>query len=218
MMPRGLPSWFWPSVLITTAIALVPFALLWKARVTKSAQPRVHIIWHMDNQDRYNAQAVNPMYADGRAMRPPVLGTIARGELIEDERLSFGTDGDAFVEDFPLPFTAALLGRGQERFGIFCAPCHGLVGEGDGMVAVRAEKLQEGTWIPPLSVHDRVVLDRPVGHIFNTITNGIRTMPAYGSQIPVRDRWAIVAYMRALQRSQNASIEDVPPDLRSTLR
>jgi mono/diheme cytochrome c family protein len=113
---------------------------------------------------------------------------------------------------------ARLLARGHERYAVFCAPCHGLSGHGDGMVARRADRLQQGTWTPPSSFHVEPVSARPVGHLFNTITNGIRTMPAYGSQVGVADRWAIVAYVRALQRSQRASIDDVPPELRSTVR
>jgi mono/diheme cytochrome c family protein len=111
-----------------------------------------------------------------------------------------------------------VMKRGQERFGIYCTPCHGMAGAGDGIVNARAERLQEGTWIPPSDLSSDVVRGRPAGHLFNTITNGIRNMPAYGSQIPEDDRWAIVAYVRALQRSQHTSIGDVPPELRGTLR
>jgi mono/diheme cytochrome c family protein len=109
-----------------------------------------------------------------------------------------------WIESFPVPVTERLLKRGQERFQIYCEPCHGLAGDGDGIVAVRADRLQEGTWVPPSSMHAASVLARPVGHIFNSITNGIRTMPAYGPLIPVDDRWAIVAYVRALQRGGHA--------------
>jgi mono/diheme cytochrome c family protein len=101
---------------------------------------------------------------------------------------------------------------------IYCSPCHGLAGYGDGMVAKRAEELQEGTWTPPSSMHSDLIRVRPAGQLFNTITNGIRNMPAYGQQISVEDRWAIVAYVRALQRSQAATVEDVPRDLRTSLR
>jgi mono/diheme cytochrome c family protein len=111
-----------------------------------------------------------------------------------------------------------MLLRGQERFNIYCSPCHGLTGAGDGLVSRRADALQEGTWVPPLTFHGDQVRGRPVGHLFNTITHGIRNMPAYGAQIPAEDRWAIVAYVRALQRSQNATVADVPPDLRAGLR
>ena len=108
--------------------------------------------------------------------------------------------------------------RGKERFDVFCAPCHGLAGNGDGLVAKRADRLQEGTWTPPSSLHTDLVRSRPDGQLYNSIANGVRTMPAYGSQIPVPDRWAIVAYVRALQRSSNARVADVPAELRSQLR
>jgi mono/diheme cytochrome c family protein len=112
----------------------------------------------------------------------------------------------------------ALMRRGQERWEVFCTPCHGSAGYGDGPVARRADRLQEGTWTPPSSLHTDLVRSRPAGYLFNTVTNGVRNMPAYGSQIPVHDRWAIVAYMRALQRSQNATVADVPVELRQQLR
>ena len=118
----------------------------------------------------------------------------------------------------PMPLTAPLLRRGRERFEIYCAPCHGLAGYGDGMVARRADRLMEGTWVPPTSLHDPTVLARPDGHLFHTITAGIRNMPAYGPQIPEADRWAIVSYVRALQRSQHASVNDVPAEQRFRLR
>ena len=123
--------------------------------------------------------------------------------------------GEEWIEAIPVPVTLQLMERGRDRFDIFCSPCHGLAGGGDGMTAKRAEELQEGTWTPPASFHTELIRGRPVGHLFNTISNGIRNMPAYGPQIPVTDRWAIVAYVRALQRSQWASVDDVPPELRA---
>ena len=118
----------------------------------------------------------------------------------------------AWVKDFPLPVTAELMKRGRQRFNVYCAPCHGLAGEGDGLVARRAAELQQGTWVPPTSLHSEAVRPQPVGQLFNTISNGVRKMPAYGSQISVPDRWAIVLYVRALQRTQNAKPADVPPE------
>ena len=145
-------------------------------------------------------------------------GTVARGELNGDDAYYRGTGGEDWIETLPIPVTMQLMERGRERFDVFCAPCHGLAGAGDGMVAKRAEELQEGTWTPPASFHSELVRGRADGHLFNTITNGIRNMPAYAPQIPVEDRWAIVAYIRALQRSQGAPLEDVPADLRAQLR
>lgn len=110
-----------------------------------------------------------------------------------------------------------LLERGEERFNIYCATCHGLVGDGNGLISLRAMALQQPTWIKPLSLHDKSVVEQPVGKIFGTITNGIRRMPGYASQIAPQDRWAIVAYVQALQRSQSTSEDDVPPGERSSL-
>jgi mono/diheme cytochrome c family protein len=202
------------------ALSLVPFAAIARARNTRSSSPRLHIVLNMDNQQRYADQQANPWFADGRAMRLPIEGTIARGQLQFDDHFYRGTVGESYAVSLPaqVELTIGLMERGQQRFGIFCAPCHGLSGYGDGVVARRAEQLQQGLWIPPTSFHVEPALSRPTGHLFNTITNGIRTMPAHGSQIPVEDRWAIVAYVRALQRSQHASLEDVPPDRRSQLR
>ncbi|MCG3138023.1 MAG: hypothetical protein HJJLKODD_01879 [Phycisphaerae bacterium] len=210
-------------MIATPALLLIPPAIIAKARVSKSTQPRIHLIQDMDNQPKFKTQAYNPLFADHRAMRRPVAGTVARGDLREDSHYYAGKVKREWATTFPMPVTESFLIRGQERYGIYCAPCHGLAGYGNGAVAARADQLQingaEGmNWVPPLSYHEQQVRERPVGHLFNTITNGIRTMPAYGPQIPVDDRWAIVAYVRALQRSQNAKIEDVPTELRDALR
>ena len=172
----------------------------------------------MHDQAKYEPLEASPLFADGAASRTPVEGTVARGMLREDTRLYRGMEPDgSFVVEIPVPVTGELVARGRERFDIFCSPCHGLAGHGDGIVSARAEASFQGGWVPPLSLHDEPALGREPGHLFNTITNGIRTMPAYRSQIPAADRWAIVAYVRALQRSQRASSADVPADRRSEL-
>jgi len=205
------------SVLVVlAALALLPFACIYRARHAHSPLPRIHLVQGMDNQPRYTSQQVNPFFADTREARPPVVGTVARGHL-DDEGLNRGLRDGKWIEGFPVPITGKLLQRGSERFQIYCAPCHGLAGYGDGIVAVRADRSQEGTWVPPSSVHDASVLARPVGHLFNTITNGIRTMPAYGSQIPLDDRWAIVAYVRALQRARHANASVLTAEERARL-
>ncbi len=213
-MPR------WVAVVAAAVIlaSLVPLALILRARAVPSSRPRLHLVPDMDNQPRFKAQAANPMFADGRAMRPPVPGTVRFGDRGDGAPPATGRLGDGWVTELPVPVTLTLLRRGQERYDIYCAPCHGLAGYGDGMVAKRAEALAEGTWTPPSSLHTDLVRSRRAGELFNTISNGIRTMPAYGPQIPVADRWAIVAYIRALQRSQHTTIEDVPPELRGQLR
>ena len=207
-MPRRVAA-----ILVTLfVLSLVPFACMYRARATLSPRPRIHLIQGMDNQPRYKGQMVNPAFADTRADRPWPLGTVARGRLVEDEGLMTGHAGEAWLTAFPMKVDAAFLARGRERFDIYCAPCHGLSGYGDGAVARRADRLAEGTWVPPSSLHDEAVRGRPVGHLFNTITSGIRTMPSYAAQIDPKDRWAIVAYVRALQRSQHGSPADLPAD------
>lgn len=214
-----MPRWLISMVVILVALSWIPIALALRARTVKKTEPRIHIIQDMDNQPKVKAQSRLILFADRRGMRPPVQGTVARGAVIGEPALITGkADGDAWIETSPVPVTMALLERGRQRFEIYCSPCHGLSGYGDGMVAKRADQLQEGTWTPPTSFHTDLVRARPDGHLFNTISNGIRNMPSYGSQIPVDDRWAIVAYVRALQRSQNATIDDVPADLQAQLR
>jgi mono/diheme cytochrome c family protein len=145
-------------------------------------------------------------------------GTVARGLLREDDALYRGMDADSvFVTEFPLPVTTELVNRGQERYDIFCATCHAPSGNGQSLVHLRAQGLGEGTWTPPSDLTSDPIADREVGHIYNTITNGIRTMPAYGPQISPEDRWAITAYVRALQLSRKATIDDVPADVRNAL-
>ena len=214
-----MPRWLTSIVIILVALSWIPVALALRARVVKKTEPRVHIIPDMDNQPKVKAQSRLMLFADRRGMRPPVPGTVARSAVIGDSALMLGkTEDDSWVELNPVPVTVPLLERGQQRYEIYCSPCHGLAGYGDGMVAQRADQLQEGTWTPPTSFHTELVRERPAGHLYNTISNGIRNMPSYGSQIPVDDRWAIVAYLRALQRSQNATIDDVPADLQAQLR
>jgi mono/diheme cytochrome c family protein len=201
-----MPRWVQSALVVLASLALLPFAFIYRARQSHSPLPRIHIVQGMDNQPRYRSQQVNPFFADTREARPPVAGTVARGRLDGDDGYRKGLKDGTWIETLPVPMTEGLLQRGADRFRIFCAPCHGLAGYGDGIVALRADRLMEGTWVPPTSVHDATVLARPVGHLFNTITKGIRTMPSYGSQIPVEDRWAIVAYVRALQRGGHAPV------------
>jgi mono/diheme cytochrome c family protein len=168
----------------------------------------------MDNQPRFEAQHANALFADGRAMRPPVEGTVARGELRADDHLYRGISGGAWATTFPatIDVTMQLMERGRQRFNIYCQPCHGAAGYGDGIVNKRAmELLNLGTngttWVAPKSIHEQQIREQPIGQLYNSITNGVRNMPPYGPQIPVADRWAIVAYVKALQRSQNASAD-----------
>ncbi len=213
-----MPRWLIPAFAVVFTLTFVPLALIARSRSTHQSTPRINIIPDMDIQNRYDAQAENRLFADGRAMRPPVEGAIARGELREDGHFYRGKVAGAWATSIPVTVDAALMERGRHRYEIYCAPCHGLGGIGDGLVAQRADALEQGTWIPPASFHTDLVRGRTDGELFNTITHGIRNMPAYGGQIPPADRWAIVAYVRALQRSQNSRLEDVPPDSRAKLR
>lgn len=206
-----MPRWIPLALLVLAVAALVPFACIARARAVRSPQPRIHLVSDMDDQPSYHAQEGNPLFADGRAMRRPVEGTIARGELVRfDDPYWRGVAGDDYTAQFPVDVSERLVARGRERFDVFCAPCHGLAGYGDGPVARRADALAQGTWVPPASLHEEPALTRRVGHLYNTITSGIRSMPAYGPQIPVEDRWAVVAYVRALQRSQRSPLGELP--------
>jgi len=213
-----MPKWIFRAGIIIAVLSLIPFAIVAKNRASKSETTRRQIVPDMDKQPSFRAQERNPLFADGRAMRPAAEGTVPWSDGGREESFTEGKSEGEWVARIPVPVTDELMLRGRERYDIYCSPCHGLDGSGSGMAALRAEELQEGTWTPPTSYHTGLIRQRPAGHLFNTITNGIRNMPAYGDLIPEEDRWAIVAYLRALQRSRNASIDDVPEERRSTLR
>ena len=216
-----LPKTLVGAFAVLTAFTVVPLALVARARETTSSLPRIHPIPDdMDSQYKFKAQASNWFFTDGRAMREPPEGTVALGELHDDDPLYKAKTADAnqWVTGFPVAVNDATMARGRDRFGIYCAPCHGISGRGDGMVDKRASSLMEGTWITPTSLHDARVRALPSGDIFNTITHGIRNMPAYGHSIDPSDRWAIVMYVRALQLSQNAPKSAVPAEVLPALQ
>jgi len=217
--PNAIPVGIIYALVIMTVASAVPFALAAKARFTTSRTPRIHIIQDMDSQPKYKAQRENPVFSDGRSTRIPDEETVAVGELREDDHFYRGKDGGAFARTFPPAFRVdeAAMERGQQRFGIYCTPCHGFGGEGNGMVAKRAEELAQGTWTPPTNLTETRIRNMPVGELFNTITHGIRNMPAYGPQIPTSDRWAIILYLRALERSRAATLADLEPSERTGL-
>ncbi len=172
----------------------------------------IHLNPNMDHQQKYLPQAESRFFEDGMTMRKPVAGTIARGELHEDDAYWRGRDAiDSVIAKIPVPVTMQLIERGQQRYNIYCAPCHSRTGDGRGIVVQRG-------MLPPPSFHEDRLRKVGDGHIFDVITNGIRNMPSYKAQIPVDDRWAIVSYFRALQRSQNASLEDVPVEMRGSIK
>lgn len=165
----------------------------------------------MHDQPKYTAYQRSEFFADERSARPLVEGTIAHGQLNEDELLHTGRIGGEHATTFPFAIDDAVMRRGRERYDIFCTPCHGLTGDGDGMV------VQRGYRQPP-SLHGERLREAPPGHIYDVITRGFGAMPDYAAQIPVRDRWAIAAYIRALQLSQHAAAAELPPDARGRLK
>ena len=191
---------------------LVVAVVLAGCRGTPKEAPPIHINPNMDAMERFEAQESNAFFADGRAMRRPVPGTVARGLLKDDVEFHTGRNSDgSYVEIMPVPFTVELAQRGQERYDIYCAVCHGTAGDGQGIV------MTGGYGFAPIGYHNDRLRDIEDGYLYEVIARGIRTMPAYAQQIPVADRWAIVAYVRALQRSQNAAAQDVPVEILSSL-
>lgn len=160
----------------------------------------------MHDSPRFRPYRGSDLYADGSSARPVVDGTVARGHLNEDELMFTGRVNGALSATFPFKMERADLDRGEQRFNIYCAPCHSQTGDGKGMVVCKRDKVTdpcESRGFAPLpSYEDPRLRAMPDGQVFNTITHGVRTMPAYGPQIPVADRWAIVSYVRALELSQ----------------
>jgi mono/diheme cytochrome c family protein len=164
----------------------------------------------MHDQPKYKPLRESEIFADKRSARPLVPGTVARGTLREDTAYYTGKDGKELLARVPMPVDAALLARGREEFQVFCSPCHGRTGRGDGMVVQRGFK-------KPPSYHTDRLRQVPVGYFYDVMTNGFGAMSDYAAQIPVRDRWAIAAYVRALQLSQYAPVTDVPAEKRAEL-
>jgi len=164
----------------------------------------------MHDAPRYEPLEASTFFADGRGSRMLVANTVARGMLREDDHLYQGKIDGELTDVFPMPVTSDVMARGQERFNVFCSPCHGQTGQGNGMV------VQRGFRAPP-SYHEARLRDAPAGYFFDVMTHGFGAMFDYSSQISVSDRWAIAAYIRALQRSQQATIDDVPAARRAEL-
>lgn len=165
----------------------------------------------MYNQPRYKPLAQSEFFSDDAASRTPPANTIARGYLQEDTVYFTGAGDDGkLAAALPMPVTAELLKRGQERFGIYCAVCHGAAGEGNGMIVRRG-------FPPPESYHSDRLRNAPPGYFYYVITHGYGVMYSYASRVPAADRWAIVAYIKALQLSHHAQLGDVPPSERAAL-
>ena len=165
----------------------------------------------MHDAPRYDPLEASAVFPKGSSAQPLVAGTVARGQLNEDEHLHTGKVGGEIAATFPFPITRADLDRGEDRYNIYCAPCHSRTGDGNGMV------VQRGYRRPP-SFHIDRLRQAPPGHLFDVITNGFGAMPDYAAQIPVRDRWLIAAYVRALQLSQNAAVAQLSPEAQGRLK
>lgn len=179
--------------------------LLMACRGQKTEKPPISPQQNMQFQERFNAQQENPFFANNMSMRPPVEGTVAQGKLRQDSALFEGRDENGeFITENPLEVTRSFLYRGQERYDIYCTPCHGAVGDGRGIIMTG----QYG-YVPAPTFHREGSYEMTDGQFYSAIAEGIRSMPAYNTQIKVEDRWAIVAYIRALQRSQNVPADEI---------
>ena len=181
-----------------------PRGRLWAAGLLLLAGCRGEM-YDQPREDTYDASA---FFKDGKSARPLVVGVVARGELRTDRHRFAGKTKDLEpVDTFPFPIDGPVLERGRERYMIYCSPCHGAVGDGKGMIVQRG-------FSPPPSFHTDRLRDEPVGHYFDVISTGFGAMYPYAYRIPPDDRWAIIAYVRALQLSRNARLDDLPPDVR----
>jgi mono/diheme cytochrome c family protein len=216
-----LPTGLVYGLIIAVTASLVPFAIFAMARESKGPSPRIHAVGDMDWQAKFKSQRENTFFADGRSEREPPPGTVAVGDLREDDHFYRGKLNGAWARTFPpqVEISRDTMERGRERFGIYCAPCHGLAGNGDGMVNKRAESLAEGRdgWVIPTNMNQEHLRQQPIGQLFNSVTHGVRNMPAYGSQIKVEDRWAILLYVRALQKSRGSNLSDLTAEERGKL-
>lgn len=176
-------------------------------RGSKFESPPIHLNPNMDNQQKYRALEESNFFDDGSTMRKPVEGTIARGMFAENHSFISGKNDDgSYLVSNPIELTADVLNRGQERYTIYCSVCHSGVGNGKGIVT------QYDYPVIPANLHDQRIREQADGEMYNTIVYGLRSMPAYGYQIDTEDVWSIIHYVRALQRSQNATFEDLPED------
>lgn len=192
------------SKYILLAVILLPLALAGCRGERFETQP-VHPNMNMDQQERFEPQEKNEFFADNRAMRKPVEGTIARGNLKEDQAFYQGINEDSsFVEEIPVDLTKSFIYRGKEQYEVYCTPCHGNTGDGNGIVMAN-----NYGYVPAPSFHLERLQNQSDGYLYSAIANGIRNMPSYATQISVKDRWAIVAYVRALQKSQNVSEDEI---------
>lgn len=223
---RTIPKWVYGLIITTGTMALIPFAIIAKARASTSEDPHYHIFGDMDFQPKVKSDSAFELFGDNRGNRGVVPGTLARGSLNADDAfyrgLTTGADGAAaWIVELPaaLEVDQKLVERGRDRYDVYCAPCHGYDGRGEGAIPRRVKTSLGGTWLARNLVDPQgAVAKMPNGQLFNTISNGFNTMMGYASQLTHRDRWAVVLYVRALQRAQNAAPQDVPADCRNEVR
>ena len=199
--------------LLILALAVVTVMGVLGKRGHNFKQPPLEIFTDMDRQPKLRPQQPNLTFASGRTSQEPLPGTVARGERYENNPVNTGRESGStnFVATIPTTVTQQLIERGQQRFNIYCLPCHGPQGDGNGIV-------KKYGYATIRSLHEKVVVTQADGEIFNTITHGKATMYGYGSQVPIEDRWAIVAYVRALQRSHLGLVDEVPAALKAGLK
>ncbi|MEX0793989.1 MAG: quinol:electron acceptor oxidoreductase subunit ActD [Pirellulaceae bacterium] len=262
--PAALPRFVWVTGVCIATLMLVPPVVIWKAQNSTSSQPRIRLVQDMFTQWKNKSQTTSTVFADGRASRPRISGTVARGEMLdsnlltgirplaeavaqvaliaEEEETEPADANEAeqpaepmpadpmagepaaeeeepnWLVEVPVKVSKSAMLRGQQQYNVYCAVCHGLAGDGDGMVSRRAVELQQPTWVQPTPIHAEHVVEQPAGKLYNTITHGIRKMKGYGSQISPEDRWAIVMYLRALQKMRSGSLDEVPAEIGNTLK
>ena len=196
----------------STLLLLAAVILAGCFRGQPKEKPPIHPIPDMDNQPKYMPQARSEFFDDNATMRQPVFGTVARGGLQDDPALYTGKDENGnLVTRNPLNVDMQLLEQGQKQYDIYCTPCHSHTGDGRGIIV-------QYNYPPAGNFHDQRLREATDGHFFDVITNGLRNMPSYDDQVAVRDRWAIVAYIRALQKSQNARLSEIHAEKRDQLR
>jgi mono/diheme cytochrome c family protein len=200
--------------LLIFALCVVTVMAIAGKRGSISRRPPIEVFPDMDRQPKLRPQTPNNFFADGKSSRMQIHGTVARGERFQDVPVNTGKVPGAtnFVEVIPVPVTAQLLARGQQRFTINCSPCHGAQADGKGITQ------RIGAMGVVANLHDKRIVELADGEIFNTITYGKNLMGPYGPNITVDDRWAIVAYLRALQLSQLGTVDDVPAQMRTTFK
>lgn len=193
-------------------LLMIAAMLLLSACSSIQRDPPILIWWDMKRQAKFRTEGETGLFADGRNTRYPPEDTVAQGYLFDETAYYTGMEGAMYVGKNPVPVTAELLHQGQMRFNTYCSPCHDKTATGKGIVPAHAPQ-----WQPANLTEDRVVQLND-GDIFNVITNGRRTMPPYKFQIVTSDRWAIIAYLRVLQRAANATVADVPEDHKADLK